>query len=262
MNASGYIKSFDGVKLFFQKQGCGPAVLMVHGACVDSDCFEPLAAFLEKEHTVYRYDRAGFGRSESRESGDSLLANERDLPVYVIAHSAGGAVAMKLAEIQPNAMSALLVFEPLIIRDLIQDVERRTQFQEISELIHQTQNIYLAYSRFERFFNNPHSRAQNLLSEEVHRVLKNCKTFFLRDFESFQGYLPDYGHLRQLPILIGCSSLGENTYRRKESALLAERTSRPLGVFQGGHNAPFENPEAFVSLWDKLNMSLEVEETT
>lgn len=121
MNESGTIKSFDGLKLFFQKQGCGPAVLMVHGACVDSDCFEPLAALLEKKHTVYRYDRAGYGRSESRENGDSLLANARDLleilrqidpPVRVIAHSAGGAVAMKLAEIQPNAMAALLVFEP------------------------------------------------------------------------------------------------------------------------------------------------------
>lgn len=262
MNESGTIKSFDGLKLFFQKQGCGPAVLMVHGACVDSDCFEPLAALLEKRCTVYRYDRAGYGRSESRENGDSLLANARDLleilrqidpPVRVIAHSAGGAVAMKLAEIQPNAMAALLVFEPLIIQDLIQDADRRAQFQEISDLIQRTQNIYQAFSRFEQFFDNPHSRAQNLSSEEVSRVLKNCKTFFLRDYESFQEYLPDYGCLRQLPILIGCSSLGENTFRREESALLAERTSRPLVVFQGGHNAPFENPEAFASQWDTLN---------
>lgn len=159
MNESGTIKSFDGLKLFFQKQGCGPAVLMVHGACVDSDCFEPLAALLEKRCTVYRYDRAGYGRSESREDRDSLLANARDLleilrqigpPVRVIAHSAGGAVAMKLAEIQPNAMSALLVFEPLIIRDLIQDADRRVQFQEISDLIQRTQNIY---SKTEIFLN-------------------------------------------------------------------------------------------------------------
>lgn len=295
MIVSGFIKSFDGIRLFCRKQGCGPAVLLVHGACVDSDCFEPLAVLLAEKYTVYRYDRAGCGRSDEREAGDSLLANAKDLrevlgqiglPVRVIAHSAGGAAAMKLAEMQPEIMSDLLVFEPVIIQDLIRDANRRAKLQKVAKVIQEKKNFYQAFRYFEGFLDEDQragqginqnsgqgsdqsskqganhcagqgadqspseSRADCLSPEKARHVLKNCRTFFMRDFTSFMEFHPDYKRMKELPIFSGYGSLGRGSFKMEAAALLAERTGCPIIEFPGGHNAPYENPAAFISVWE------------
>jgi pimeloyl-ACP methyl ester carboxylesterase len=69
------VPSKDGTSIAYDRQGSGPAVILVGGAFVDRSENAPLATELAKRFTVYNYDRRGRG-----DSGDTLpYAVEREI---------------------------------------------------------------------------------------------------------------------------------------------------------------------------------------
>lgn len=66
------VTSKDGVQISYDKQGQGPALIMVDGAMTfrSSGYMPALAKLLENDFTVYTYDRRG--RGESTDSKDTL----------------------------------------------------------------------------------------------------------------------------------------------------------------------------------------------
>ncbi len=99
------VASKDGTSIAYDRQGSGPAVILVGGAFVDRSENAPLAAELAGGFTVYNYDRRGRGQS-----GDTLpYAVEReieDLAALIEAQggsaslwgwSSGGALALRAA---------------------------------------------------------------------------------------------------------------------------------------------------------------------
>lgn len=85
--------------LYCRTAGHGPALLLIHGSCADSDFFLHAADCLSHFFTVYIYDRRGSGRSGNDFSGnysvsaqaeDALAVLKKiDAPCYLAAHSAG-----------------------------------------------------------------------------------------------------------------------------------------------------------------------------
>src|SRR5436190_10655960 len=106
----------DGDRLFYERAGRGPAVVLIHGGMWDrrmwDDQFEPFAA----EHTVVRFDLRGYGRSyaptKPYTNHDDLLALIRSLEIErpaVVGLSMGGNVALDYAVSFHTELSALIV---------------------------------------------------------------------------------------------------------------------------------------------------------
>jgi len=101
------LKSKDGTTIAFDKEGGGPAVILVDGAMTSrSDGSKPELARLLAEHlTVYTYDRRGRGDSADtkpyaveREIEDiDALISEAGGSAFLYGHSSGGCLAMDAA---------------------------------------------------------------------------------------------------------------------------------------------------------------------
>ena len=113
------VTSADGVTIACERSGSGPPVVIVNGALSAKASGAPLAAVLESEFTLYRYDRRGRGES----SDSSAYAPElevQDLAAVlratgeapcVFGQSSGGALALEAAATGVG-MRALVVHEP------------------------------------------------------------------------------------------------------------------------------------------------------
>lgn len=115
----GTITSNDGTRIAFDQSGTGPAIILVVGAFNDRASGVPLAQFLERQFTVFNYDRRGRG-----ESGDTLpYAIEREIEdldalitqagglACVFGYSSGAILALRAAA-YGLAISRLALYEP------------------------------------------------------------------------------------------------------------------------------------------------------
>ena len=63
-----------GTTIYCRRRGSGDPLLMIHGACTDSDFFSETAALLSSHYTVVTYDRRGYGRSSEVSTQDHSIA--------------------------------------------------------------------------------------------------------------------------------------------------------------------------------------------
>jgi pimeloyl-ACP methyl ester carboxylesterase len=115
----GAVTSKDGTSIAFDQAGCGPAIILVVGAFNDRATGVPLARFLDRNFTVFNYDRRGRG-----ESGDvAPYAIEREIEDLeaLIAQAGGsagvfgyssGAILSLRAAAHGLAISRLALYDP------------------------------------------------------------------------------------------------------------------------------------------------------
>jgi len=115
----GTVTSKDGTRIAFDQSGAGPAIIVVVGAFNDRSTAAPLTPFLERQFSVFNYDRRGRG-----ESGDTApYAIEREIEDLdaLIAHAGGkacvfgyssGAILALRAAAHGLAISQLAFYEP------------------------------------------------------------------------------------------------------------------------------------------------------
>src|SRR5918999_5578254 len=114
-----HVTSKDGTSIAFDRQGRGPAVILVGGAFVDRSENAALATELAKRFTVYNYDRRGRG-----DSGDTPpYAVEREIEdlaaviaavggeASVYGHSSGAGLALEAA-VAGLDVDRLALYEP------------------------------------------------------------------------------------------------------------------------------------------------------
>jgi pimeloyl-ACP methyl ester carboxylesterase len=105
--ASGQVVSKDGTLIAYERQGSGPALILVDGALC-SRALGPsvkLAPLLAGQFTVFSYDRRGRGQSGDRapyrverevEDLEALIA-EAGRSAFVFGHSSGAVLSLKAA---------------------------------------------------------------------------------------------------------------------------------------------------------------------
>jgi pimeloyl-ACP methyl ester carboxylesterase len=116
------VRSEDGTAIAVQRQGSGPALVLVAGALTPGAAFRPLAQLLAPSFTVHAYDRRGRGGS-----GDTPpYAVEREIEdlaaviagacgqAYVFGHSSGAILALETAA-AGHDIAALALYEPPLI---------------------------------------------------------------------------------------------------------------------------------------------------
>lgn len=117
-----------GVRLHVERLGQGKRmVVFIHGLVLDnlSSFYFTLAPSVACSSQVVLYDLRGHGKSERPASGYSVAEMVADLsvlleemgvdqPVYLVAHSFGGLVAMNFASNYPARVAGMVLLEPIV----------------------------------------------------------------------------------------------------------------------------------------------------
>ena len=105
-----------GGQIFYEVAGAGPGVLFVHDGLVHSAGWDDVFDALKESHTVIRFDRRGYGRSDTPESRYSLLGDISAVldhvgadRVTIVGASAGGGMAINYALTYPTRVSSLVL---------------------------------------------------------------------------------------------------------------------------------------------------------
>lgn len=113
----------DGGVLRYDEQGRGEAVLLIHGTGGGTFFWPDSMARLADGRRLISYDRRGFGGSspvaatdnyyhQHAEDAATLIRGLGLAPTTVLAHSAGGIVALDLAVHHPELVARLVLMEP------------------------------------------------------------------------------------------------------------------------------------------------------
>ena len=108
------------MKLFFQKFGLGPPIIILHGLYGSSDNWVTIARNLANQFTVYLVDQRNHGKSTHHpvHSYQSMIADLDEFMVsegieksILIGHSMGGKTAMLFAASHPDKVNGLIVVD-------------------------------------------------------------------------------------------------------------------------------------------------------
>lgn len=118
----------DGARIYYEIDGSGPPVVLIHGALSDTRIWEPQVAALAERFTVVRFDQRGYGRStlpptpyRSHEDFRRVFAAlGLDRP-HVVGSSMGGRFAVDFAVAYPDALRSLVVHPGGLSGDDYQD---------------------------------------------------------------------------------------------------------------------------------------------
>lgn len=120
MTAQGSDKSTGPLRVHRYGPPGPPRVLALHGLTGHGRRWQPLATRHLPDVTVYAPDLIGHGHS-SWSAPWTIDANAAELaealagaPVVVVAHSFGCAIALRLASIRPDLVSALVLLDPAV----------------------------------------------------------------------------------------------------------------------------------------------------
>lgn len=115
MSRSGFL-DIDGARIYYEIDGAGPPLVLLHGAMMDTRMWEPQVPALADHFTVVRFDQRGYGRStqpptpyRSHEDFRRIFdALELERP-HLVGASMGGRFAVDYAVAYPDALRSLTV---------------------------------------------------------------------------------------------------------------------------------------------------------
>jgi len=73
---SGEFVESDGARLYFEVDGSGPALVLVHAGVANLRMWDPHVPVWSGDHTVVRFDTRGFGRTEEQPDRFTRLVAE------------------------------------------------------------------------------------------------------------------------------------------------------------------------------------------
>jgi pimeloyl-ACP methyl ester carboxylesterase len=125
------VQIFNGTPLFYEDDGAGEPLVMVHGSWVEHTSWDFVTTGLARTHRIVRYDRRGHGQSSSSpEEGTvhddvadlAALIEDLDLaPVNVVGNSFGASISLRLAAERPELIGRLAGHEPPMFLVLVGD---------------------------------------------------------------------------------------------------------------------------------------------
>jgi 3-oxoadipate enol-lactonase len=114
MADSGFI-DVDGGRLYYEVEGVGPPLLLIHGGLGDLRMWDEQVPVFAERYRVIRYDTRGIGRTETEDVKFSDHADAAAVldhfgadSAYVIGQSRGGGIALDLAIDRPRRVDALV----------------------------------------------------------------------------------------------------------------------------------------------------------
>ena len=246
------------VRLYCRRYGEGEPLILIHGACVDSDFFTEMAEHLSKHFRVYTYDRRGCGRSDDTEGQHSLELLAEDAACvlehigqscHIVAHSAGTTIAARLALTYPEKIRSMILHEPVASDCLPEDSAQLSILREICSLI-EGGKYHRELYKFLPLIGEGDSRARAATKEELNHFEKNTDCFIVKEFDTIFFSRLDYNALSKLgvPAYVGVGELSKGSGRWITAVNFAEKINARLVYFPGAHNCPYDLPKEFAWL--------------
>ena len=109
----------NGTRLYYEEQGSGRPVVLIHGAVLDRTMWDEQMAVLAQHYRVIRYDARGFGRSarsampfKAQEDLHALLDYLKIDRADLVGLSLGGRIAIDYALTYPTRVRSLVLAAP------------------------------------------------------------------------------------------------------------------------------------------------------
>ena len=251
-----------GARLYYETRGAGPLLLLIPGANGDANGFPPLAGRLAADFTVVSYDRRGYTRSildgvqdyahrleTDADDARRLIEHLAAEPATVFGTSSGAVIALQLLIDHPQAVRALVAFEPAAFR-LLPDGEKWIAFEnEVYELYRRSGPAPARGLFVQRLFaevDHPiMSRAP--APEHATTVTANANYFFEREMRQYIAAELDMGKLLQrAQVVIPAMGLASADFPDGRAArALSLRLRRELLELPDGHVGYITSTEEF-----------------
>ena len=249
----------DGNALFLRESGSGPLLLLIHGSVTDCDFFHDTQEYLSRSFHVVSYDRRGHARSAYvPSSGDALTAHAEDAytlirhfspdgRALVVAHSYGGAVAMRLAAMHPESIRHLVLNEPITDLSLSKD-KKKLQIMEESATLAAQGNMSEALRTFMLLVGEKDPRGRKATEQEMANIAPDARMYYDQDYPALLSFHPDYEALEKLPVTVALSDLNRGKSHYTEAEELGKRIGASIAHFPGHHNCGFDLPREYAML--------------
>ena len=254
------------VSLNYITVGSGkPPLVLLHGTTDHWQHFKPILPLLAQHHQVYALDLRGHGRSGHVPMGYRVIDFADDVATFLhevvgetavlVGHSLGGLIGIRVASMEPTAVSALIIEDPPLFlrRATVQTGSPRAYhfFQTLYEGLQQASTRL----QLEQFLSQqlPPERTQNL-PEMVTRLRQVDPDVILISFNNglMNGFEIDES-LRQ----IICPTLLLQANPQAGGALLDQDVAAVMALLSkgqhrfvesAGHAIHVDQPELFVQI--------------
>ncbi|KKB12653.1 alpha/beta hydrolase [Devosia geojensis] len=253
-SATSSMLEVPGARIYHEKRGSGPVLLIIPGGPQDAGVFAELAELLADRYTVVTYDPRGNSRtSVEGELGDLDLDVQGDDaarlieaagagPAYVFGTSGGAQIGLNLAARHPHLVKALVAHEPPTIMLLDDPSEALAADQALydtykSEGVDAAMAQFFGMAGFDGDEPPPEFDMPPEAAETFARVAGNFEYWLAHGMIPLSVYEPDVAALRsgEPKIVV---AIGEGS-ARQPIAEMGEALARKLRVepvsFPGDH---------------------------
>jgi 2-succinyl-6-hydroxy-2,4-cyclohexadiene-1-carboxylate synthase len=239
--------------LHADRGGEGPPIVLVHGFTQTRNCWGPVAADLEADHTVVRVDAPGHGMSgevlADLRGGGRMIADQGGRATYV-GYSMGGRYLLHLALANPELVDGLVLLGATAgIDDPAERAARAEGDQATAERIRDMGLLeFLRWWVAAPMFDGVPAERQ-FLSERMENTVEGLEHSVLRSGTGSQD--PSWGELHrfEMPVLVMAGAL-DTKYAdlgRRMVEAIGDNATLAL-VPDAGHAAHLERPEAFLGV--------------
>ena len=245
-------------RLYCEKRGAGPLLLMIHGVVCDSDYFRAAAEYLSNNFTVVTYDRRGYTRSACAPDSDWSVENQSmdaasvinacGGSAYVVGCSAGGVIALELVRSHPELVRKLFLHEPPASNDAEYLKELEDWRSELRVFAAEKRTAKAMLSFVHRL-GGVDKRSEKRSLEEQTRDIKTLPVFLFHEQEHLLGYIADkLKNVRpSVPCVVAMGELDPDGLFHKACPGAAEALGARLIHVPGYHNFALDLPYEFAA---------------
>lgn len=236
-------------------QGCGPALLLLHGVACDRMHFRKAVRYLSPYYSVVTYDRRGYSDSRTGENASfSAQVQARDAvrvldyvgcgSAAVAASSAGGIVALEMAQRYPERVNCLFLHETPLAADAAVQEELDRWHREMAKAA-ANRNIAKAMSLLVDAMGGYDKEAEPLAPDQQVKNLENLKVFLYHEMDEFLAYGRGHKVYLTMPCVIASGEMDRSGLFSRH----APETAHSLGCrylrVPGYHNFAADLPYSY-----------------
>ncbi|HWI66676.1 MAG TPA: alpha/beta hydrolase [Symbiobacteriaceae bacterium] len=251
----------EGDELYYEVRGEGPPLLMISGGGGDAGYYSQVADILADEYTVITYDRRGNSRSTRNEPQNFEVSQQaRDAvavmraaghqSAIVFGNSGGAIFALEMARNQPQALKAVVVHEPPVVR-MLPDSEQWLRFFAGVYGLAYRYGVTVAMFRFLLSLGIPLSALGKTPKDVGARLEKNNEFLVKHEMIPSVTYRPDVERIKGNGVKVfmaaGQVTLDKQKYYGRTAPILADLLGCELVTFPGHHNSYIDLPQEWTA---------------
>ncbi len=255
-----FVVENSGCRLHAARQGRGPVLLLIHGVACDSNYFKEAAGYLAEQYTVVTYDRRGYSKSEAAEGAEyGVIQQAEDARAILDAIgceraiiagcSAGGIIALELAQRYPDRVEKLFLHEPAVgvETSVQQEIDQwRTDLRQAAEAGKMMRALLILMQAMGGMDGNAPGKSM----EQQRLDLENLKIFLEKEMKDFlcYGKQKTEGISLRMPCVLAIGEDDREGLFSRSGVSVAKYLDCPLLQVPGYHNLASDRPYDFAEI--------------